>query len=56
MERQVQQMMRLIDDLLEVARITQGKLELRTATVELGDDRPAAVETSRPFIDRAGTS
>jgi signal transduction histidine kinase/ActR/RegA family two-component response regulator len=54
MERQAQQMMRLIDDLLEVARITQGKLELRTATVALSDIARSAVDASRPFIDEGG--
>ncbi|HEV7280209.1 MAG TPA: PAS domain S-box protein [Pirellulaceae bacterium] len=54
MERQTQQMMRLIDDLLEVARITQGKLELRTATVNLSDVVRSAVDASRPFIDEGG--
>lgn len=54
MERQAQQMMRLIDDLLEVARITQGKLELRTATVTLSDIVRSAVDASRPFVDEGG--
>ena len=35
MERQVQQMVRLIDDLLDVSRISRGKIELRKERVEL---------------------
>ena len=37
MERQVQVMARLVDDLLDVSRITRGKIELRKAPVEVGD-------------------
>jgi PAS domain S-box-containing protein len=54
MERQTQQMVRLIDDLLDVSRITQGKLQLRRARVELVDVIRSAVEATRPFIDEAG--
>ena len=35
LERQVNHMLRLVDDLLDVARITTGKIELRTEPVEL---------------------
>ena len=35
MERQVEHMVRLVDDLLDVSRITRGKIELRTERVEL---------------------
>jgi PAS domain S-box-containing protein len=49
--RQVQHMALLLDDLLDVARITQGKLELRKQHVTLGSVIDAAVETARPFID-----
>ncbi len=54
MERQAQQMVRLIDDLLEMSRITQGKLELRKCRVTLADVVKSAVEATRPFIDEAG--
>lgn len=54
MERQVQQMMRLIDDLLDISRITRGRLELRTCPVSLGDVIQSAVEATQPFIDDAG--
>ena len=50
-DRQVQQMVRLLDDLLDVSRISRNKLELRTERVELADVLARAVETSRPLID-----
>jgi PAS domain S-box-containing protein len=51
MERQVSQIVRLVDDLLDVSRITQGKLQLRKERVELTDVLNAAVEIARPIID-----
>lgn len=54
MERQTLQMVRLIDDLLEISRITQGKLELRKSRVRLSDVVQSAVETIRPLVDEAG--
>jgi PAS domain S-box-containing protein len=51
MERQVAQMVRLVDDLLDVARITTGKVELRTAVIDIADGIKDAVETSRPLLD-----
>jgi CheY-like chemotaxis protein len=51
MERQVNQMVRLVDDLLEVSRITRNKMELRKEPVELAAILRTAVETSRPLID-----
>jgi signal transduction histidine kinase/CheY-like chemotaxis protein len=54
MERQVGQMVRLIDDLLDVSRITRGKLELRTERVELARVVESAVETCRPLIQASG--
>ncbi|HUP29947.1 MAG TPA: ATP-binding protein [Usitatibacter sp.] len=53
MERQVDHMVRLVDDLMEVSRITRGKIELRKAQVDLGVVIAAAIETSRPLIDGA---
>ena len=53
MERQVNHMVRLVDDLMEVSRITRGKIELRKGAVDLADVIAAAVETSRPLIDAA---
>jgi signal transduction histidine kinase/CheY-like chemotaxis protein len=54
MERQLIQMVRLIDDLLDVSRITRGKLDLRKERVELAHVLSSAVETARPLIEAAG--
>ncbi|WP_442512015.1 ATP-binding protein [Novipirellula sp. SH528] len=49
--RQADQMVRLIDDLLDVSRISRGKIKLRTASVDLRDVVAVALESSAPFID-----
>ena len=54
LERQVGYMVRLIDDLLEVSRISRGKIELRKELVEVAALLRNALETSRPIIDSAG--
>jgi PAS domain S-box-containing protein len=54
MDRQLTQLVRLVDDLLDVSRITQGKLDLRIERVEIRAVIDAAVETSRPAIEQAG--
>ncbi len=54
MERQVAHMVRLIDDLLDVSRISRGKLELRRGPVELAAVLQQAVETCRPMFEGAG--
>jgi CheY-like chemotaxis protein/nitrogen-specific signal transduction histidine kinase len=54
MVRQVNQMTRLVDDLLDVSRIAQDKIELRKERVDLAAVVKSAVETSRPLIDSAG--
>ncbi len=54
MDRQVNHMVRLVDDLMEVSRITRGKIELRRQHVDLAAVIGSAVETTRPFIDAAG--
>ena len=54
MERQVNHLVRLVDDLIDVARITRGKIELRKERVHLNAVIADAVETSRPLIDAAG--
>ena len=54
MERQVNHMVRLVDDLLEVSRITRGKIELRKERVELAAILQNSMETSRPLIEAAG--
>ena len=50
-ERQVAHMSRLLDDLLDVSRITRGMLELKKSHVELHQVIAAAAETARPLID-----
>ena len=50
-ERQIQQMTRLLDDLLDVSRITRGTLELRRQPVSLHEAVGSAIETARPLID-----
>ncbi|MGQ0636650.1 MAG: PAS domain S-box protein [Planctomycetaceae bacterium] len=52
MQRQLEQMVRLVDDLLDVSRITRGTLELRREPIPLSAVVNTAVETSRPLIDR----
>ncbi len=54
MERQLGHMVRLVDDLLDIARISQHKLELRRSRVLLADIVSSAVETARPAIEAAG--
>jgi CheY-like chemotaxis protein/two-component sensor histidine kinase len=49
LERQVRQMTRLVDDLLDMSRITQGKIELRKERVELAPLLEQAVDAARPL-------
>ncbi|WP_437684890.1 GAF domain-containing protein [Sorangium sp. So ce176] len=53
MERQVGHMVRMVDDLLDVSRITSGKVELRRERVDLRSVLNGALETSRPLIEAA---
>jgi signal transduction histidine kinase/CheY-like chemotaxis protein len=53
LERQVHHLVRLVDDLLEVSRISQGKIELRKESIDLAGVLRTAVEASRPLIDAA---
>ena len=53
MDRQVRQLARLVDDLLDVSRVTRGKIGLQRCIVELGSVVDAAVEASRPLLDAA---
>jgi signal transduction histidine kinase/ActR/RegA family two-component response regulator len=53
MDRQVDHMVRLVDDLMEVSRITRGKIELRKSTLNVADVIDAAVEASRPLLEAA---
>ncbi|HKO49741.1 MAG TPA: ATP-binding protein [Polyangiaceae bacterium] len=53
MQRQVRHMVRLIDDLLDVARIKQGKLELKLERIALASAIEEAIEASMPAVQRA---
>lgn len=53
-ERQLGQLVRLVDDLLDLNRITHDRLELRRSEVELSSVIQQAVEAARPLIDAAG--
>ena len=53
-ERQVHQMTRLVDDLLDVSRITGGKLQLHKERLDLAAVVSSAVEASRPLIEKWG--
>ena len=54
MQRQVQHLSRLVDDLLDVSRIMQGHIELRREPIELAGIVGAAIETARPMLDLRG--
>ena len=54
MDRQLRQMTRLVDDLLEVSRITRGTIALQREAADLGTILDAAVETSRHGIEAEG--
>ncbi len=49
--RQVDQLTRLVDDLLDVSRISRGKIKLQLSPLDLSTVIAGAVETSRPLID-----
>jgi CheY-like chemotaxis protein len=51
LDRQVQQMTRLVDDLLDVSRVTRGKIQLKLEPVDLKTIAMQALEISRPFCD-----
>ncbi len=53
MDRQLRQMVRLIDDLLDLSRISRGKIELRRETVDISAAVQNALEISKPMIDQA---
>ncbi|HEY3267705.1 MAG TPA: PAS domain S-box protein [Armatimonadota bacterium] len=50
-DRQAKHMARLVDDLLDVSRITQGKIELRTALITLSDIVDQALQTAAPLLE-----
>ncbi|MFN3649846.1 MAG: GAF domain-containing protein [Armatimonadota bacterium] len=54
LERQIAHMGRLLDDLLDVSRITRGKIELRIQPAELGGVVHHAIQDARPLIDARG--
>lgn len=55
-DRQMQQMTRLIDDLMDVSRISRGKITLKREPVALATVVQGAIESSRPLIDECGHS
>lgn len=56
MDRQLSHMVRLIDDLLDVSRISKGKIELRREKVNLSDAIQTALEIAKPHIDEQNHS
>ncbi|HVO87506.1 MAG TPA: histidine kinase dimerization/phospho-acceptor domain-containing protein, partial [Casimicrobiaceae bacterium] len=54
MERQLQHLTRLLDDLLDVSRITRGKIALHLERIDLRQSLQAAVEANRPLIEQMG--
>jgi signal transduction histidine kinase len=53
-ERQLRQMVRLVDDLLDVSRITRGRLQLHKEPMDLAAAIQSALEATRPLIDDCG--
>ncbi|MGE3771285.1 MAG: PAS domain-containing protein [Gammaproteobacteria bacterium] len=53
-ERQTNQLVHLVDDLLDVSRVSRGRIVLQKAPISLGDVLLQAVETMRPQIDARG--
>ncbi|HMF29444.1 MAG TPA: ATP-binding protein, partial [Candidatus Cybelea sp.] len=53
-DRQINHLTRLVDDLLDIGRITTGKIELRTAAIEMQEVVARSVEAARPFTDGRG--
>jgi signal transduction histidine kinase len=51
MDRQLSQLTRIVDDLLDVSRVTQGKLRLRNEPMDLNDAAYRAIEAARPLFD-----
>ena len=51
-ERQVHHLVRLVDDLLDVSRIAQGKVELKLRPVEIADVVAKAIETTSPLLEQ----
>lgn len=53
-ERQVEALSRMVDDLLDVARVSRGTIELRPETIDIGVAIGQAVEVARPLIEAKG--
>ena len=53
-DRQTHRLVRLVDDLLDVSRITRGKVELRLGMMELREAIDSALEAVKPFIEQRG--
>ena len=53
-DRQTHRLVRLVDDLLDVSRITRGKVELRLGMMELREAIDSALETVKPFMEQRG--
>lgn len=53
-ERQLDQLVHLVDDLLDVSRISRGKIELRRQLIDVAEVIRNAVDTSQPLIDDKG--
>jgi signal transduction histidine kinase/integral membrane sensor domain MASE1/CheY-like chemotaxis protein len=51
MARQVKHLTRLVDDLLDISRITRGRIELRNETLDLGAVVASAIDAARPLLD-----
>ncbi|MFL6635804.1 MAG: ATP-binding protein [Massilia sp.] len=51
-ERQVQHLVRLVDDLLDIARVTRGKVELKCERVDLAQPLGKAIEMARPLLEQ----
>src|SRR5205823_5183219 len=54
MERQMEHLVRLVDDLLDVSRITRGKINLHRVRAAVAEVVARAVEASRPLIEKRG--
>jgi PAS domain S-box-containing protein len=54
MERQINQMVRLLDDLMDISRISRGKIELRKEQVPMAEVLNFAIESSRTLIEEMG--
>jgi PAS domain S-box-containing protein len=53
-ERQLQQLVRLVDDLLDISRIVRSKIDLRLERMDLGQAIRRGIETAQPVIDANG--